>query len=77
MDPLFDSQVILGLGAIVMAFLLLRLFLKMFRVEFGSIAGILFVVLVLYFLFGVSPKQLWYEVSHLLQDMVRWIQSLI
>lgn len=79
MNSLLDSidpQIVLGLGAIVVALLLLRLLFQIVQAGFGSIVSILVVVLVLYFVFGVSPRQLWYEISHLPQDLVRWAQAL-
>ncbi|WP_088888966.1 hypothetical protein [Leptolyngbya ohadii] len=73
---LLDSQTVVAIGAIVVSLLLLRLLLQVVQVGFGSIVSILIVGLVLYFVFGVSPRQLWYEISHLSQDLVRWAQSL-
>jgi len=79
MDSVFDSidpQVVLGIGAIVVAFLLLRLLLRFLQVGFGSIVTILVILLILNYVFDINPKQLWFEISHLPQDLVRWTRSL-
>ena len=66
-----DSQVVLVVAAIAVAVLLLRLLLRVLNVGTGTILTIVVIVLVLQYLFGISPKQLWFEVSHLPQDLVR------
>lgn len=79
MDSLFtliDPQLVLAIGAIVVALLLLRLVFQVFQVGFGSMATILVILLILNYVFDVSPKQVWFEVSHLPQMLARWAQSL-
>lgn len=80
MDGLMDSidpQVVLLVGAIAVSFLLLRLLLRVFNVGLGTILTIVAIVLVLQYVFGISPKQLWFEISHLPQDFARLIKGFI
>jgi hypothetical protein len=72
-----DPQVVLVVGAIAVAVLLLRLFLRVINVGLGSILAIVAIVLVLQYVFGITPKQLWFEISHLPQYFARLIKDLI
>lgn len=74
---LVDSQTALIVGAIALSLLLLRLLVQIFQAGFGSMAAILALVLVLYYVFGISPTQLWMEMSHLPQDLVTLVRSLL
>ncbi|OKH30768.1 hypothetical protein NIES2119_30225 [[Phormidium ambiguum] IAM M-71] len=70
MDSLFESidpQVVLLIGAIAVSILLVRLFLRVLNVGLGTILTIVAIVLVLQYVFGISPKQLWFEITHLPQ----------
>lgn len=71
-----DSQLILLVGAIAVTFLLLRLFFRVLNVGLGSIIAIVALVLVLQYVFGISPKQLWFEITHLPQDLMRLVKGL-
>lgn len=71
-----DSQVVLLIAAVVVAVLALRLLLQIFKVGSGSILGIIAIVVGLQYLFGIAPKQLWFEISHLPQIAMRFFQSL-
>ena len=79
MSPVFggvDSQLVLLVAAVVVVVLAFRLIFQIFRVGAGSILGIVAIVLGLQYLFGVAPKQLWFEMSHLPQMAMRFFQSL-
>lgn len=71
----FDSQTVLLIAAIAVAFLLIRLLFRILNVSLGLILTIVAIVLVLQYLFGISPRQLWFEISHLPQDLARLIQG--
>lgn len=78
MDNLFesiDSQTVLLIAAIAVALLLLRLLFRILNVGLGMILTIVAIVLVLQFVFGISPRQLWFEVSHLPQDLARLVKG--
>lgn len=79
MSPVFggvDAQLVLLVAAVVVVVLAFRLIFQIFRVGAGSILGIVAVVLGLQYLFGITPKQLWFEVGHLPQMAMRFFQSL-
>ncbi|MGG6297548.1 hypothetical protein ACQ4M4_24405 [Leptolyngbya sp. AN02str] len=73
---LLDTQLVLLVGAIAVFFLSLRLLFQVLQAGLGSMAAILAIVLVLYYVFGISPEALWFEISHLPQDLAQWAQSL-
>jgi hypothetical protein len=66
-----DSQTVLLVAAIAVAFLLLRLFLRIFNVGLGLILTIAAIALILQVGFGISPRELWSETTHLPQDLLR------
>jgi hypothetical protein len=77
MDSLFnavDSQTISVIAAIAVALLLLRLLIRVLNVSTGSILTIVAILLVLQYFFGISPRQLWFEMSHLPQDLLRFLR---
>jgi hypothetical protein len=71
-----DAQAVLLIAAIVVVVLTFRLLFQVLKVGTGSILGIVAIVLGLQYLFGIAPKQLWFEVSHLPQIAMRFVQSL-
>lgn len=71
-----DSQTVLLIGAIAVAFLLLKLLLRMFNMGLGLILTTVAIALVLQYGFGISPRELWFEVSHLPQDLLRLTKGL-
>lgn len=71
-----DSQLILLIAAIVVVVLLSKLVFRVLNVGLGPIIGILVIFLGLQYLFGISPKELWFEVSHLPQMAVQFWHSL-
>jgi hypothetical protein len=71
-----DSQTVILIAAIAVAFLLMRLLFRVLNVGLGSILGIAAIVLLLQYGFGISPRQLWVEIVHLPQYLMRLLQSL-
>jgi hypothetical protein len=71
-----DSQTVILIAAIAVAVLLIRLLFRVLNVGLGSIVAIAAIVLLLQYGFGISPKQLWYEIIHLPQYLARLLQSL-
>ncbi|HEY9695979.1 MAG TPA: hypothetical protein V6D10_01730 [Trichocoleus sp.] len=79
MDSLIESvnsQTVLVIAAIVLLFLLLTLLIKILKANSGLILSILAIVLVLQYFFGISPGQLWGEISNLPQDVIQLVESL-
>ncbi|MGC1308723.1 MAG: hypothetical protein WA885_15970 [Phormidesmis sp.] len=72
----FDSQVVLLVGAIAVFFLLSRLLFRVLSGGAGTILTVVVIVLLLQYVFGISPKALWFEISHLPQIVARWVQQL-
>ncbi|MGB5961342.1 MAG: hypothetical protein WBG73_11830 [Coleofasciculaceae cyanobacterium] len=68
---LLDSQTVLLIAAIAVAFLLIRLFLRIFNVGLGLILSIVAIALILQYGFDINPRELWYEVSRLPQHLLR------
>lgn len=68
----FDSQAILVIAAIAVAFLLSTLVIRILKASFGLILMILAIVLVLQYGFGISPDQLWGEIGQLPQVIAQW-----
>ncbi len=71
-----DSQTVLLVAAIGVSLLLFRLLIRILNVGLGPILTIVAVVLVLQYFFGISPRHLWVEISHLPQDLIRLVKSL-
>ncbi len=71
-----DTQAVLVVGAIAVFFLLSRLLFRLLNVGTGTILAIVAIVLVLQYAFGISPRELWFEVSHLPQTVARFVQSM-
>lgn len=72
---LIDSQLVLIGAAIAVALLSITLLFRVLKAGSGLILTILAIVLVLQYGFGISPGQLWGEISHLPQDIVRLVRS--
>lgn len=66
-----DSQTVSSIAAIAVAFLLLKLFLRVFNIGLGLILTIAAIAIVLQFGFDISPRELWFEVSYLPQNLLR------
>lgn len=79
MDSLLESidpQVVLVIGTIAVSFLLLKLMLRVLNAGLGLIVAIVAIVLVLQYVFGIAPQQLWFEISHLPQDALQLVKNL-
>jgi hypothetical protein len=79
MDSLFnsvDSQLILLIAAIAVVVLASKLFFRILTVGIGPMIGLLIIFVALQYLFGISPKQVWFEVSHLPQMAIKFFNSL-
>ncbi|MCU0549185.1 MAG: hypothetical protein MUC48_07540 [Leptolyngbya sp. Prado105] len=70
-----DSQIVVSVAAIAIAFLVVRLVLRMFQVGTGLILTIVAIVLVLQYGFGISPKAIWLEMSHLPQELAQFVKN--
>ncbi len=78
MDFLLDSihsQTVLIIAAIAVAGLAVRLLFRVLNVGLGSILTIVAIVFALQYFFHISPKQLWFEVSRLPQDLLHLAQG--
>ncbi len=73
---LADSRVVLLGGAIAVFFLLSKLLFRVLSSSAGTLLTLVAIVLILQYAFGISPKSLWYEVSHLLQSLARLAQQI-
>ena len=79
MDALFnsvDSHLILLIAAIAVVVLASKLFFRILTVGIGPMIGLLIIFVALQYLFGISPKQVWFEVSHLPQMAIKFFNSL-
>ncbi len=72
---LMDSQLILLMGAIAIVILVSRLAFRLFNQEAKTLLALVIILLVLQFLFGISPRELWFEISHLPQAIARLVQQ--
>ena len=70
-----DTQVVMLVGAIAVFFLLSRLFFRIFSGAAGTLLSIVIIVLLLQYAFNITPKELWYEVSHLPQSLARFAKQ--
>jgi ABC-type transport system involved in Fe-S cluster assembly fused permease/ATPase subunit len=70
-----SSQTVLVVAAIVVSMLLLRLVFRVLNGSAGLILTIIAIVVGLQFLFGISPNQLWREIAHLPQDILRLVEN--
>lgn len=79
MDSVFgsvDSQLVLLIAAIAVVVLASQLFFRILSVGLVPLGGLVAIVVALQYLFGISPKQLWFEVSHLPQTAIKFFNSL-
>jgi hypothetical protein len=70
-----DSQTILVIAAIAVSLLALRLLFRVLSVGLGLILTIVAIVLILQYGFGISPKELWYEIGLLPQEIIRFVKN--
>ncbi|NEQ45964.1 MAG: hypothetical protein F6K00_21430 [Leptolyngbya sp. SIOISBB] len=73
---LIDAQLILLVGAIATVVLVSRLAFRLFSQESKTLLALVTVLLVLEFIFGISPREVWFEISHLPQAIARLTQPL-
>ncbi|WP_373542290.1 hypothetical protein [Chamaesiphon sp.] len=71
MNSGLDLRTVLGLATIVGLVMLVRSVLKIFNSGLGLIISVIAIVLILQYGFDLSPRELWYEFSHLPQYLVR------
>ena len=71
-----DSQTVLVVAAITVSLLLATLLIRILKASFGLILTILALVVVLQYVFGISPAQLWREIGNLPQDTMQLVKSL-
>ena len=71
-----DSQLVLLIAAIAVVVLASKLFFRILTVGIGPMIGLLIIFVALQYLFGISPKQVWFEVSHLPQMAIKFFNSL-
>lgn len=79
MDSVFssvDSQLVLLIAAIAVVILVSQLFFRILSVGLVPLIGLVVIFVALQYLFGISPKQLWFEVSHLPQMAMKFFNSL-
>ncbi len=79
MDSLFnsvDSQLVLLVAAIAVVVLVSQLFFRILSVGLVPLIGLVVIFVALQYLFGITPKQLWFEVSHLPQMAMKFFNSL-
>ncbi|MBD2233194.1 hypothetical protein [Phormidium tenue] len=79
MDAVFssvDPQLVLLIAAIAVVVLAAQLFFRILSVGLVPLIGLVAIVVALQYLFGISPKQLWLEVSNLPQMAMEFFNSL-
>ena len=79
MDAVFsavDSQLVLLVAAIAVIVLVSQLFFRILSVGLVPLIGLVVIFVALQYLFGITPKQLWFEVSHLPQMAMKFFNSL-
>jgi len=70
-----DTQLVAIVGAIAVTVLALRLSFKLFQQESKTVLALVIIVLIYQFALGVSPRELWFEISHLPQAIARLVQQ--
>lgn len=79
MDSILDSinsQTVLAVAAIAILILSVRLLIRVLNVGLGSILTIVAIAVALQYFFGISPKQLWFEVRHIPQEILNLLKGL-
>ena len=66
-----DSQTVLFVAAIAVSLLLVTLLFRILKAGLGLILMILAIVLILQYIFGISPQQLWSQIGNLPQDALQ------
>ncbi|MGG6241165.1 hypothetical protein ACQ4N7_21280 [Nodosilinea sp. AN01ver1] len=71
-----DSQLVLLIAAIAVVVLVSQLFFRILSVGLVPLIGLVVIFVALQYLFGITPKQVWFEVSHLPQMAMKFFNSL-
>lgn len=71
-----DSQLVLLIAAIAVVVLVSQLFFRVLSVGLVPLIGLVVIFVAMQYLFGISPKQLWFEVSHLPQMAMKFFNGL-
>lgn len=66
-----DSQTVLFVAAIAVSLLLVTLLFRILKAGLGLIVMILAIVIILQYMFGISPEQLWSQIGNLPQDALQ------
>ena len=72
-----DSHTTLLVAAIVVAVLLLNLLFGVLKVSLKPLLTIVAIALVLQYVFNISPRQLWYEITQLPYEIMRLVNQLV
>ena len=70
-----DSQAILIIAAIAVAILAAMLLIRILKASASLVLAIGAIVLVLQYVFGISPSQLWAEIGNLPQAVSQFVKS--
>jgi hypothetical protein len=70
-----DSQTVLVVAAVTVSLLAMQLLFRVLNVGLGLILTIVAIVLLLQYAFGISPRELWFEISQLPQEILRLVKS--
>jgi hypothetical protein len=70
-----DSQTVLVIAAIAVSLLALRLVFRVLNVGLGLILAIVAIVLILQYGFEISPRELWFEIGQLPQELMRLVRN--
>lgn len=71
-----DSQTVLFVAAIAISLLLVTLLFRILKVGLGLILMILAIVMILQYIFGISPEQLWSQIANLPQDALQMFNNI-
>lgn len=69
------DQTTLLVAAIVVSLLLLNLLFSVLKVSLKPLLTILAIAFVLHYVFGINPRQLWYEIAQLPYQIMRLVKS--
>ncbi|WAL61400.1 hypothetical protein [Thermocoleostomius sinensis] len=70
-----DSQTVLVIAAVAVSLLALRLVFRVLNVGLGLILAIVAIVLILQYGFEISPRELWFEIGQLPQELMRLVRN--
>ncbi|MBE9159942.1 hypothetical protein IQ265_24385 [Nodosilinea sp. LEGE 06152] len=70
-----DSQLVLLVAAIAVVVLASQLFFRILSVGLVPLLGLAVIFMGLQYLFGINPRQVWFEISHLPQIAMKFFSS--